>query len=134
MCFGASGLRRQLISWFAALVFLMSFAVPASAVDFLETIQDIPLPVGFVELGDPVEFETPFGRIVETSAEGAGTIDQSIDYYKASLPAFGWALVGGPLVFERANERLYISVSQLDVVTHVDFKLVVRPASSKMND
>ncbi len=129
-----SSLRQHLISKLSALVFLLSFAVPASAVDFLETIQDIPLPTGFVELKDPVEFETPFGRIVETSAYGQGEVDVSMEYYRASLPAFGWALTEESMVFERVNERLYISVTQMDDGTRVDFKLVVKPASSKMND
>lgn len=127
-------MRRHFLSSLAALVFSLSFAVPASAVDFLETIQDIPLPAGFVELAGSVEFETPFGRIVEATAEGRGTIELSNAYYRDSLPAFGWGLVEAPLVFERGNERLYISLMDGDGIVHVGFKLVVKPASSIMNE
>ncbi len=130
----ASKLRRHFLSLLGALVFSLSFAVPASAVDFLETIQDIPLPAGFAELAEPVEFETPFGRIVEVSAEGKGTVDQSRFFFEESLPAFGWVLKEQPLVFERGNERLYISLISGDGIVRSEFKLVVRPASSIMND
>lgn len=134
MLFRKHSICRFFASTLFALVMSLSFAVPASAVDFLRAIQDLPLPSGFVEFGDPVEFETPFGRIVETKAEGAGTIDQSLAYYKASLPAFGWTLVKAPLVFERGTERLYIDVKSIDTGVRAEFKLVVQPASSIMND
>ncbi len=127
-------LRRSFMSSLVLLVFSVGFVVPASAVDFLRTIQDIPLPEGFAEHVETVEFDTPFGRIVETSAWGQGNAEETGYFFRESLPAFGWVFVEEPLVFERREERLHINLGDEDGRVRVGFKLVVRPASSIMEE
>ena len=129
-----SQLRRNFMSTLILLVLSVGFVVPASAVDFLRTIQDIPLPEGFSEHVDSVEFDTPFGRIVEASAVGQGNVEKVDIFFRESLPALGWVFVEEPLVFERREERLHINLAAENRRVDVGFKLVVRPASSKMED
>lgn len=111
-------------------------AAPAHAADFLKSIEDVPLPKGMTEQGEPVVFESEQGRVVKATAEGQVGSAEISSFYKTSLPALGWELVEGPagLVFEREKERLTISSREpasAKPVT-ITFELVVKLASTRL--
>ena len=63
----------------------------ARAADFFASIEDLPLPAGFVELeADSMVFESPAGRIVTAVARGAGRAADVRAFYGGVLPPLGW--------------------------------------------
>ena len=70
---------------------LISYFQTARAEPFSGIIENLPLINGFKEdLENVVVFETPMGRIIETSALGKGNLQDAIDFYQKSLPQLGW--------------------------------------------
>lgn len=121
-------------TFLTALVFACVAALPARAVDFLNSIEDIPLPNGMVEASEPVIFETPFGRVIKTVALGEADTSDVEAFYLSSLPALGWRHLGEDLIFSRRNEQLQITLKTSEDKLRVAFRLIARPASSLMDD
>ena len=70
---------------------MISYLQTARAEPFSGIIENLPLVNGFKEdLENIVVFETPMGRIIETSALGKGNLQDVIDFYQKSLPQLGW--------------------------------------------
>ncbi len=126
----------RLFHHFAAAAFVVAAAAaPAHAADFLKAIEDVPLPKGLVEQGEPMIFESEQGRVVKTEAEGQVGASEISAFYETALPALGWKKTDGAAgIYERESERLSISVRQ--PASHrpvrVTFELVVRLASTKL--
>ena len=119
---------------FGLLIAAAVLTAPAQAVAFLSTIEDMPLMDGMTETGAPTVFETPFGRIIEAEAIGAGDRRDVERFYSETLPALGWrAAVGADdAVFERGDEQLQITVTAKNGSVAAKFRLIARPASSRM--
>lgn len=118
-----------------AAIMAVAAAAPAHAADFLKSIEDVPLPKGMTEQGEPIVFESEQGRVVKATAEGQVGAAEIATFYKTSLPALGWKLAeGSGLVFEREKERLTISSREpasAKPVT-ITFELVVKLASTRL--
>jgi hypothetical protein len=84
-------------------------AAPAFAdTAYFSSIEDLPLPAGFVERPG-WSMATDQGALIEARAEGPGVVADVRVFYEESLPALGWSLspqVDGNLVFVRARDRL----------------------------
>ena len=121
-----------------ALIAAMALAVaaPAHAADFLKAMEDVPLPKGMIEQGEPMVFESEQGRVVKASAQGNVGATEISSFYTASLPALGWKPVETPngMTFEREKERLTISVREPASARPVTitFELVVKLASTRL--
>lgn len=90
---------------------------------FLAGFADMPLYDGLVVNTDSgVNFDTPAGRIVETTAEGQVTRDSVTHFYQSTLPQLGWVRIGA-LAFEREGERLILSMRDTKGGLAVHFKL-----------
>ena len=101
----------------------------AGATVYLKALEDIPLMTGLAErpyLG--MNFETPSGRIVEAvawSPPATGlTPDRIAAFYRASLAALGWKVLGGGR-FAREEEILRISTSL--GAKHLEVRFSLRP-------
>lgn len=107
-------------------------AGPAAALSFLSAIDDMPLMDGLVETDAQTVFETPFGRIIEAEASGDADPDAIARFYAETLPALGWRAVEGDDAYERGDERLQILVTDTGQTVNARFRLIARPASSRM--
>lgn len=119
----------------AAIIAVLA-AAPASATTFLKAIEDVPLVEGLSETGEPVVFESDFGRVVKTAAAGQVSADAVERFYTETLPALGWKRVDetGVFAFARENERLTISIAEPRSArpVNVTFELVVKLASTRL--
>jgi hypothetical protein len=117
-------------------IIVLAAAAPAHAADFLKAIEDVPLPKGMTEQGEPVVFESEQGRVVKTTAEGQLGGAAISSFYEQSLPALGWKRTAGAsaLTFEREGERLGITIREPASArpVRVTFELVVKVASTKL--
>lgn len=92
----------------AAMVGAMASATPrgACAAEFFASIEDLPLPDGFVELeGDGMVFESPAGRIVTAVARGSASPETVRAFYRGALPPLGWERRGVDR-YQRDDEQL----------------------------
>ncbi len=109
------------------------FLIPAAAqADYSSVITDLPLMPTMKE--DPskiVAFDTPDGRILETTAETTAQLKQVLGYYGQTLPSLGWKLIKGTYnVYNREKEMLTIEVFQkpgAQGVYLVQFKIAPAP-------
>jgi len=73
---------------------VMVWMATATAQEFLEGLEDVPLMPGLSTVEDAgMVFDTPGGRIVESYATGALDRGQVIGFYAETLPALGWSAV-----------------------------------------
>lgn len=111
--------------------------IPAAAhAEYSAVITDLPLMPTMKE--DPskiVAFDTPDGRILETTAETTAQLKQVLGYYGQTLPALGWTRIKGSYnVYNRKNEMLVIEVFQKPGTTGVhlvQFKIAPAPANMR---
>ena len=112
------------------LVFIVAlvFALPVCAQGFFETLPDIPLMDGLVEVEEEAfSFDKPEGRILV----GAAFVDKRIDeeslltYYQQSLPQFGWRQIDAYSYF-RNQERMEISIDEYNLRDRFDRILEIR--------
>ena len=83
-------------------VILIGSTAPAGAEGFSTVIEDLPIMDGMTERTDlTLVFDTPEGRIVETTLETAAGVETVLSYYRRTLTQLGWQPVG-------TSERLYI--------------------------
>jgi hypothetical protein len=108
-------------------------AAPASAdVAYFASIEDLPLPPGFVEDEAAMAFDGAEGRLVLAYAEGELSGLAVRDFYYEALPPLGWSVSpqpDGALVFVRGREQLSFTVEQRDGRTRLGARLVVAPAA-----
>lgn len=81
---------------------------------YLLEVDDMPLPVGFVEdSAAGMAFDKPEGRIVEAVARGTGSPRQVIAFYRDALPELGWQAVAGSdgLQWWREGEALRLDIA-----------------------
>lgn len=93
-------LKKYLIALTAVL--MLGIASPALAEGFSTVIEDLPIMDGMTEREDlTLVFDTPEGRIVETTMETSAGVETVLSYYRRTLTQLGWHPVG-------TSERLYI--------------------------
>ena len=79
---------------------------------FFAGIEDLPLAPGLHEIRDEgLIYDTSAGRIVQAYAQGTGTIDTVIEFYRTTLPQLGWQVLGKTL-FRREAETLEFKISR----------------------
>ncbi|MDP2205235.1 MAG: hypothetical protein Q8K65_02910 [Alphaproteobacteria bacterium] len=111
-----------------AAVFALLLLPAAALADYSKVITDLPLMQTMTEdLSKMVAFDTPDGRILETTAETPAPFRQVLGYYNHVLPPLGWQLQKGSYnVYRRKNEMLVIDVfSKQDEkgIQQVQFKI-----------
>lgn len=84
----------------------------AVAQGFSSAIEDLPIMDGMSEKTDKiVVFDTPEGRIVETTLETSLGNIQVFNYYRQTLQQLGWTSIGGSdKAFQRENEMMTIDM------------------------
>jgi hypothetical protein len=111
------------------LAIFLSCAAPAFAqTAYFSAIEDLPLPPGFSESAPPGLFESPEGRLIAVSAEGAGEGLVVRDFYYAALPSLGWTVSpreDGVLMFQRGRERLTFTVERVGARTLLGAQVLV---------
>lgn len=101
-------MRHVLVFFFVMILFVSH----AWAQGFFNSLPDVPLMPGLIELEDQaVSFDKPEGRILMAYADVDDSVDmQSLQsYYQQVLPAFGWVSTSA-LSYQRADESLTIAV------------------------
>lgn len=97
-----AALGRALV--FAALLLLSGGAVRAAPPAFLPGLGDVPAMPGLAA-AEPMVFDKPAGRIVETVASGGVERGAIAAFYAAALPQLGWTRVTDAQ-FQREGEEL----------------------------
>jgi hypothetical protein len=114
-----------------AFVTALICATPAFAdAAYFASIEDLPLPPGFVEREASTSFDSAEGRLVLAYAEGELHRLAVRDFYCDTLPQLGWSVSpqpDGALVFQRGREQLSFTVEQRDGRTRLGARLVVAP-------
>lgn len=110
----------------AALALALAAPAPAFAqrTAFVSALEDVPLPMGFSEQGEPVVFETPAGRILQVQAEGSAGPSSVREYYALSLPQLGWTPLEDRFAFVRGGDTLEIDVSGTEDGARLAFRLI----------
>jgi len=103
------------------LFFLAFFTAPALAA-YSAAIEDLPLMERMTEQAEPVVFDTPAGRVVETGADISARAQVVQDFYATALPPLGWRNLGAG-VFARGDEVLKIETETANGQTTVRFTL-----------
>lgn len=87
-------------------------AAAAQAEGFSSAIEDLPIMDGMSEKTDKiVVFDTPEGRIVETTLETSLGNIQVFTYYRQTLQQLGWTSIGGSeRAYQRENEMMTIDM------------------------
>ncbi len=100
----------------------------ADSGDFFNTMPDVPLMQGLVEIPEQaVVFDKPDGRIIESYAALDGrTSAQVMAYYEAVLPQFGWRRVRKGH-FERPAEGLVLEFQEIEGQDILRVMLYPRP-------
>lgn len=90
---------------------------------YSSVIDDLPLMTNMYELPDETfTFETPGGRIVESTATTRSKKQKITEYYLKALPELGWN-TRDDMMFIRENEALTIKVEAGDNGSVVHFSL-----------
>jgi hypothetical protein len=95
-------------------VVMLGLSAPVMAEGFSTVIEDLPIMDGMTERADlVVVFDTPEGRIVETTLETAVGPEQVLTYYRRTLTQLGWKPVGtSEKLYIREKERMSIDVQK----------------------
>jgi hypothetical protein len=111
----------------AALLAALWVSLALADTTFVAGVDDLPLMPGLTEVpGAGTVFDKPGGRIVEAYATGRGIdVEQVTRFYVASLPQLGWQHRGN-LLFERAKERLQLTLNEDAGTLTVRFDLAPR--------
>lgn len=111
---------------FAIAISLASAVGAQGGSGFLEDVDDLPLPEGFVEdSGTRMVFDKPEGRIVDTAASGTGDANRVLAFYARTLPALGWQARNGNS-WRRGDENMELTVAQNG--SQVVVRFLVTPA------
>lgn len=107
----AASLHIRVIQILFIGIFLSTMSFSSKADGFLSLLPDIPLPPGFHEISESqVEFDSPTGRILQSTASGQGSFDDVSIFYSETLPQLGWQKENNAS-FIRESERLQINNS-----------------------
>ena len=106
------------MSVFRLIVFLLILGLSPAvnsaftlAAQFVPGIQDLPLMAGLTpSVEEPMVFDTPAGRIVETTANGDLDRTEVLRFYGETLPQLGWR-AQSPTIYRRDNERLRLHLT-----------------------
>ena len=99
-----------------AIVFVALISAPTrlSAAEFFESIEDLPLAPGLIEVVEEgVQFDSPVGRIVTAVAVGDARLDSVRAFYRKALPSLGWLLAPGG-TYLRDGEVLTLRLEIVD--------------------
>ena len=133
--------RRRLSGWLAvrrlgaALLLVGLLAVaglgivgPARAGEgFVPGIDDMPLMSGLIPVGEPMVFDKPTGRIIQSEAGGAGITAAAVrHFYAHTLPALGWHAAGHDR-YDREGERLTLVITPGPVKGAVTVQFNIAP-------
>lgn len=108
------------------------WAAPASAeTAYFSAIEDLPIAPGLSETADRFDFADAAAgvRIIGASARGRGRAEDARAFYRASLPALGWAVSVGSggeneTVYLRARQHLSLSFRQRADQLELDVQLI----------
>lgn len=64
---------------------------------------------GLSATDEPMQFDSPGGRIIETQTAGRGSASEAIAFYRETLVELGWQSVNS-LIYDRQGERLTLRV------------------------
>lgn len=105
----------------------------ASAKGFSSAIEDLPIMDGMSEKTDKiVVFDTPEGRIVETTLETSRGNIQVFTYYRQTLQQLGWVSIGGSdKAFRRENEMMTIDMYENPETGTYDVTFKIAPHAAK---
>ncbi len=94
----------------------LAVAAPAFAdVAYFASIEDLPLPPGFVEMNAGWSMAAESGRLTEVRAQGSGDAHSVRRFYVEALPPLGWSpspQLDDAFVYVRGRERLMFSFSE----------------------
>ncbi|MEM6782077.1 MAG: hypothetical protein AAF569_09470 [Pseudomonadota bacterium] len=94
-----------------SIVILSASAYSNNANIFFESLYDVPVMPGLVEIDDyALSFDAPQGRVAEAAAlvDSGVQITEIMNFYMKSLPQLGWA-GNSQNTYIREDERLTIS-------------------------
>jgi hypothetical protein len=120
------------VNRFLAAAFFIAALSAAADAAYFASIEDLPLPPGFIESEAPSSFDSAEGRLVLAFAEGELSMLAVRDFYYEALPPLGWSVSpqpGGALVFQRGREQLSFTVERQGSFTRLGARLVVAPAA-----
>lgn len=101
-----SALRALLIAGFALAGGVCSAPVLAAEAAFVAGMGDVPVMPGLTAGGEePLVFDKPNGRIVETVLHGRVERKAVLDFYARTLPQLGWKRAADTR-FQREAEEL----------------------------
>lgn len=128
-------MKRSLVSVItsAALVFSLTSCLAVKRVEeslteredagFVPNLPDVPMPAHFVADADTSSFfDSAEGRIAEVSAEGFGTESEISDFYRDTMPQFGWMRVD-KLAYKKQGELLVIAVEKGKTLSTIKYQL-----------
>ena len=106
-----------------AAVILWALPVWAADIVYSSTIEDLPLMQGMYELPrESLTFDTPQGRIVETTIETSDSKKKVLEFYSQNLPALGWD-TKDHMAYVRDDEQLTMEFGHAERGTLVHFTL-----------
>lgn len=90
---------------------------------FVDGFDDLPLmPALTQDAGSATVFDSPYGRIVQATAQGRTTPAAVLDFYRAALPQLGWQpRAGGE--WQREGEALSVEVTPSGSRVSVRFQI-----------
>ncbi len=109
----------------AALAILLVATPPAHAgtQGFAEGIEDLPLMPGLHSRKDSLTvFDSPYGSIVESMAEGAVSPADITNFYARTLPQLGWTRAT-TTTFRRDTEELTLDLGHSNGAAVVRFRI-----------
>ncbi len=90
---------------------------------FVPNLPDVPMPAHFIaDANTSSFFDSAEGRIAEVNAEGFGDEDEIADFYKGTLPQFGW-VQADKLAYKKQGELLVITVEKGKALTNIKYQL-----------
>jgi hypothetical protein len=107
--------RRSLLTvarWGLAAALIPGFFAVGAMADtaFVDGFDDLPLVPGLSqEPGRVVQFDSPYGRILESWATGSLKSEAVLSFYKKTLPQLGWTADSAER-FHRDNEVLILDI------------------------
>lgn len=128
-------MKKRVLHIFVCFLVLCTFSFKAYSASFVAGFEDLPLMKGLSQKGEePLSFDTPSGRIVESYAQSHKKERAEIlSFYDTTLPQLGWKRLSkskGKASFSREGEELVISVDA-GVQPSVHFELTTVGTAGK---
>lgn len=90
---------------------------------FVPNLPDVPMPAHFVADAETSSFfDSAEGRIAEVNAEGFGSEEEIVNFYKDTLPQFGWVRVDR-LAYKKQGELLVMTVEKGRTLNAIKYQL-----------